>query len=67
MPLLAVLLQDVVVAMRSLYPQGVDVVYEGVGGRLREQLLTCLAPGGRLLQVGGFVRLGVDTLHTHCT
>jgi hypothetical protein len=33
-------------------PQGVDVVYEGVGGALRETLLRRLAPGGRLLQVG---------------
>ncbi len=30
---------------------GAVVMYEGVGGALRQQLLSCLAPEGRLLQV----------------
>lgn len=33
-------------------PGGIDVVYEGVGGRLQQLLLQHLAPAGRLLQVG---------------
>lgn len=33
------------------YPQGVDVVYEGVGGRLRAAIMQHLAPNARVLQV----------------
>ncbi len=43
--------QDVAAALLRRHPGGADVVYEGVGGALREQLLGCLAPEGRLLQV----------------
>ena len=34
------------------YPGGIDVAYEGVGGRLREAVLQHLTPTGRLLGVG---------------
>jgi NADPH-dependent curcumin reductase CurA len=34
------------------YPQGVDIVYEGVGGAVRAAIMPHLAPGARLLQVG---------------
>lgn len=34
------------------YPAGVDVIYEGVGGSMRQKLVPHLAPTGRLLQVG---------------
>ncbi|MEW5306466.1 MAG: hypothetical protein WDW36_008928 [Sanguina aurantia] len=34
------------------YPNGIDVVYEGVGGSIRDTLIRNLAPDGRLLQVG---------------
>ncbi|KAG2427481.1 hypothetical protein HXX76_012414 [Chlamydomonas incerta] len=44
--------QDPAAALQRLFPTGVDVVYEGVGGQLRQAALRCLAPGGRLLQVG---------------
>ncbi|GIL65765.1 hypothetical protein Vafri_19461 [Volvox africanus] len=43
---------DVVATLQGLFPQGLDVVYDGVGGTLRDQMLTCLGPSGRLLQVG---------------
>lgn len=33
------------------YPQGVNVVYEGVGGALRAAIMPHLAPGARVLQV----------------
>ncbi|KXZ50464.1 hypothetical protein GPECTOR_16g638 [Gonium pectorale] len=42
--------QDVQSSLRRLFPGGLDVVYEGVGGHLREALLDCLGPMGRLLQ-----------------
>ncbi|GLC44962.1 hypothetical protein PLESTM_001669800 [Pleodorina starrii] len=44
--------QDVASELARLFPGGVDVVYDGVGGALRDQLLGCLGPTGRLLQVG---------------
>ncbi|PNW84326.1 hypothetical protein CHLRE_04g229650v5 [Chlamydomonas reinhardtii] len=44
--------EDVAASLQRLFPGGVDVVYEGVGGAVRQALLGCLAPGGRLLQVG---------------
>jgi NADPH-dependent curcumin reductase CurA len=34
------------------YPEGVDIVYEGVGGAVRAAIMPHLAPGARLLQVG---------------
>ncbi|GIL80749.1 hypothetical protein Vretimale_9147 [Volvox reticuliferus] len=43
--------QDVVATLQGLIPQGLDVVYDGVGGMLRDQMLACLGHSGRLLQV----------------
>ena len=40
------------------YPGGVSLVYEGVGGALREAALANLAEGGRLLQVWAGARQG---------
>ncbi|GLI70995.1 hypothetical protein VaNZ11_016107 [Volvox africanus] len=42
--------QDVVATLQGLFPQGLDVVYDGVGGPLRDQMLMCLGHSGRLLQ-----------------
>eukprot|EP00198_Chlamydomonas_reinhardtii_P003020 XP_001692356.1 predicted protein [Chlamydomonas reinhardtii] len=53
--------EDVAASLQRLFPGGVDVVYEGVGGAVRQALLGCLAPGGRLLQLfwgGTDVELG---------
>ena len=38
--------------LREEYPQGIDVAYEGVGGRLRQAVVQNLTPQGRLLGVG---------------
>lgn len=45
-------MEDVAEVLRREYPQGIDVMYDGVGGQLRDLLLSHLAPSGRLLQVG---------------
>lgn len=39
------------------YPQGVDVVYEGVGGALRAAVMQHLAPNARVLQVSKMCRM----------
>jgi len=44
--------QDLGSVLGAEFPKGVDIVYEGVGGAVREALIRNLAPGGRLLQVG---------------
>ena len=44
--------QDVDDVLREEYPGTIDVVYEGVGGPLREAALESMAPDGRLLAVG---------------
>jgi NADPH2:quinone reductase len=41
-----------VAAVRKLVPQGVDVVYDPVGGEIGAQSLRCLAFGARLLVIG---------------
>ncbi len=38
--------------LRSEYPKGVDVVYEGVGGAMFDNALNGLAPRGRLIIIG---------------
>lgn len=43
--------QDVAAVLAAEYPQGVDVVYEGVGGQLRAAIMQHLAPNARVLQV----------------
>jgi NADPH:quinone reductase-like Zn-dependent oxidoreductase len=43
--------EDVAAVLAAEYPQGVDVVYEGVGGALRAAIMRHLAPGARVLQV----------------
>lgn len=48
-------LQDVAAVLAAEYPEGVNVVYEGVGGALREAIMAHLAPGARVLQVCVFV------------
>eukprot|EP00200_Dunaliella_tertiolecta_P002762 CAMPEP_0202340696 /NCGR_PEP_ID=MMETSP1126-20121109/2022_1 /ASSEMBLY_ACC=CAM_ASM_000457 /TAXON_ID=3047 /ORGANISM="Dunaliella tertiolecta, Strain CCMP1320" /LENGTH=399 /DNA_ID=CAMNT_0048931433 /DNA_START=39 /DNA_END=1238 /DNA_ORIENTATION=- len=44
--------EDLGSVLEQHYPKGVDIVYEGVGGAVRDALVKHLAPGGRLLQVG---------------
>ncbi|GAB4813339.1 hypothetical protein N2152v2_000385 [Parachlorella kessleri] len=44
--------EDVGLVLRSEYPQGVNVIYEGVGGPLQRTAYASLAPAGRMLQVG---------------
>lgn len=46
-----VCMQDMDVALAAACPDGVHVVYEGVGGAIRATALKHLAPNGRLLQV----------------
>ena len=38
--------------VKALFPQGVDAVYDPIGGKWAEPALRCLAPGGRYLVVG---------------
>lgn len=45
-------MQDLAAVLAAEYPQGLDIVYEGVGGSVRAAIMPHLAPGGRLLQVG---------------
>jgi hypothetical protein len=45
-------MQDIAAVLAAEYPQGVDVVYEGVGGALRAAIMQHLAPNARVLQVG---------------
>ena len=40
-------MQNVATVLREEYPQGIDVAYEGVGGRLRQAVLQNLTPQGR--------------------
>lgn len=47
-----VVLQDVSAALAAACPDGIDVVYEGVGGALRAAIWPHIKPGGKLLQVG---------------
>jgi hypothetical protein len=49
---LFVYVQDLAAVLAAEYPQGLDIVYEGVGGSVRAAIMPHLAPGGRLLQVG---------------
>jgi hypothetical protein len=44
------------------YPQGVDVVYEGVGGALRAAIMQHLAPNARVLQVSRVYSLRVPVV-----
>ncbi len=46
------LLQDVGEALKQLCPDGLDIVYEGVGGDLRKTILPFLKPDGCMLCVG---------------
>lgn len=46
------IVQDLAAVLAAEYPQGLDIVYEGVGGAVRAAIMPQLAPGGRLLQVG---------------
>ena len=39
-------------SVKGLAPQGIDVVYDPIGGRWAEPALRCMAPGGRYLVVG---------------
>ena len=45
-------MQDIAAVLADEYPKGIDVVYEAVGGKLREVALQHPAPKGRLLGVG---------------
>lgn len=45
-------MQDVAEALKRICPDGLDVVYEGVGGDLRKTILPFLKPDGRMLCVG---------------
>eukprot|EP00537_Pseudo-nitzschia_pungens_P012817 CAMPEP_0172385572 /NCGR_PEP_ID=MMETSP1061-20121228/3236_1 /TAXON_ID=37318 /ORGANISM="Pseudo-nitzschia pungens, Strain cf. pungens" /LENGTH=380 /DNA_ID=CAMNT_0013114655 /DNA_START=110 /DNA_END=1252 /DNA_ORIENTATION=- len=44
--------KDVEAELRRIAPDGLDVVLEGVGGVMLKTALECLAPEGRLLQIG---------------
>jgi NADPH:quinone reductase-like Zn-dependent oxidoreductase len=43
---------DVGKVLRAEYPQGVDVVYESVGGKMFETCVKALGVGGRLIVIG---------------
>lgn len=45
-------MQNIEQTLRKEYPGTIDVVYEGVGGSLREAALQSMAPHGRMLCVG---------------
>eukprot|EP00878_Enallax_costatus_P023639 GHUV01025149.1.p1 GENE.GHUV01025149.1~~GHUV01025149.1.p1 ORF type:complete len:321 (+),score=78.69 GHUV01025149.1:169-1131(+) len=56
--------EDVSAVLAAEYPQGVDVVYEGVGGPLRAAIMRHLAPNARVLQVGyisEYPHTGIDS------
>lgn len=44
--------EDLGQTLRKEYPQGIDVVYESVGGSVLELALNCLAKKGRLIVIG---------------
>lgn len=44
--------EDLAVTLRKEYPQGVDVIYESVGGSVFDLAVNCLATKGRLLVIG---------------
>lgn len=44
--------EDLKAALKTLAPNGVDVIYDPVGGDYTETALRCMAPGGRLLVIG---------------
>ncbi|KAJ8012614.1 hypothetical protein DPEC_G00044690 [Dallia pectoralis] len=44
--------EDLAATMRKEYPQGVDVVYESVGGATFDLAVNCLANKGRLIIIG---------------
>lgn len=44
--------EDVAAVLEEEYPEGVDLVYEGVGGELFDTCVDALAVGGRLLAIG---------------
>lgn len=44
--------EDLAKTLRSEYPQGIDVVYESVGGSVLELAVNCLANKGRLIVIG---------------
>lgn len=44
--------EDLGQTLRKEYPQGIDVVYESVGGSILELAVNCLAKNGRLLVIG---------------
>lgn len=44
--------EDLGQTLRKEYPQGIDVVYESVGGSILELALNCLAKKGRLIVIG---------------
>mmetsp|Transcript_30713 Transcript_30713/g.45458 ORF Transcript_30713/g.45458 Transcript_30713/m.45458 type:complete len:379 (+) Transcript_30713:58-1194(+) len=44
--------QDVLTELKRIAPDGLDAVFEGVGGAMLQMALDALSPEGRLLQVG---------------
>lgn len=46
------MIQDVGEALKRICPDGLDIVYEGVGGDLRKTILPFLKPDGCMLCVG---------------
>merc|ERR1712150_163147 len=44
--------EDLSKVLDSEFPEGLDLVYEGVGGKMHSTALAHLKPGGRQLQVG---------------
>lgn len=45
-------MEDLATTLRTEYPQGVDVVYESVGGKVLEVAVNSLANKGRLIVIG---------------
>jgi hypothetical protein len=47
--------EDISTALKRDFPDGVDVIWETIGGEIAEKLLDNLAEGGRMVVVGGIV------------
>jgi len=45
--------EDLSTALKRDYPNGVDVIWETIGGKVTETLLQHLANGGRMILIGG--------------
>ena len=57
--------QDVGQALKQICPDGLDIVYEGVGGDLRKTILPFLKPDGCMLCVGYISQYPHTSQHQH--